>query len=206
MRNTQYISGFSHLRGGKLHLDGEVLFASDVSDTSEWAKQAYKHIGVQYPKFFKMDTMSKLAFLGAEVLLLKHRPDENTALVFANASASLDTDVRHEASVSHSADYYPSPAVFVYTLPNICSGEISIRHELKTDNSFFIFEAFKPDFMFRYAAHLLASGKASQVLCGWVEHFEGQSDIFLYLVTRKGTLEHTAENLELLYKNPSWKY
>src|SRR5690606_5784955 len=146
------------------------------------------------------------AFLCAEVLLGEHRAAEDTALVFANASASLDTDLRHEQSVNDASQYFPSPAVFVYTLPNICIGEISIRHELKTDNSFFIFDAFKPDFMFRYASHLLESGKAGEVLCAWVEHFEAQSDMFMYLVSRNGSEEHSAENLKLLYTHPLWKH
>lgn len=203
---SYFIKGFSHLRNGQLYRDGQLIFASEVSDSADWAKDAYRHVGIQYPKFFKMDPMSKLAFLCTETLLLEYPADADTALVFANASASLDTDVRHEQSVNDAAHYFPSPAVFVYTLPNICMGEISIRHELKTDNSFFIFDAFKPDFMLGYASHLLESGKAREVLCAWVEHFDAQTDMFMYLVSRSGRLEHSAENLKLLYTNPLWKH
>lgn len=203
---SYFVRGFSHLRNGRLYRDGQLVFESEVSDNADWAKDAYRQLGVQYPKFFKMDPMSKYAFLCAEVLLGEHRAAEDTALVFANASASLDTDLRHEQSVNDASQYFPSPAIFVYTLPNICIGEISIRHELKTDNSFFIFDAFKPDFMRNYAAHLLESGKAEEVLCAWVEHFEAQTDMFMYLVSRNGRAEHSAENLKLLYTHPLWKH
>ena len=54
-----------------------------------------------------------------------------TAIVFANRSSSLDTDFKYQESINSQENYFPSPAVFVYTLPNICVGEISIKHQLK---------------------------------------------------------------------------
>ena len=96
-----------------------------------------------------MDNLSKLAFLAAD-LLLKNEVNEgeenNIALLFANKSSSLDTDVKHQESIADRQNYFPSPAVFVYTLPNICMGEISIRHKLYTENSFFIFAQFNAEF------------------------------------------------------------
>ncbi|WP_321539372.1 hypothetical protein [Flavobacterium piscinae] len=86
-----------------------------------------------------MDNLSKLAFLASEVLLSEQiiaEAENNVALVFANRSSSLDTDVKFQQSIDDKENYYPSPAVFVYTLPNICVGEISIKHQLKSENAF----------------------------------------------------------------------
>lgn len=200
MANKKYISSYCSMANGKISLNGQELFCLE-SDFSDFAKQAYRHFEIDYAKFFKMDSLSKLAFLGAE-LLLKDMVEENksdTALLFANASSSLDTDVKFDQSIQDQENYYPSPAVFVYTLPNICLGEISIRHKLYTENSFFIFDAFNPEFFVNYANILLDNKKAEKVLCGWVELFKEDYKAFMYLVSNKGTIEYTEQNLQTLY-------
>ena len=73
---------------------------------------------------------------------------------------------------AYKENYFPSPAIFVYTLPNICLGEISIKHQLKSENSFFIFEEFNSEFTVNYADILLNTKKADQVLCGWVDYLK----------------------------------
>ena len=95
---------------------------------------------------------------------IKNEQENNIALVLSNNSSSLDTDVKYQNSISNPDEYYPSPAVFVYTLPNICLGEISIRHQLKSENSFFIFDQFNPEFLNNYANVLLQTKKAEKVL------------------------------------------
>ena len=86
-------------------------------------------------------------------------------------------------------------------MPNICIGEISIKHQLKSENSFFIFEDFNSEFMTNYANSLLNSKKADKVLCGWVEYYNEEYKAFLYLVTYEGELNHNKQTLETLYKN-----
>lgn len=147
---------------------------------SDFAKEAFQHRDIDYPKFYKMDALSKLAFLAAEYIL----QDEETnglALVLANKSGSLDTDIKHQESIQDMDNYYPRPATFVYTLSNICSGEIAIRHGLQTENAFFIAEEFPEETIFAYADYLLQSGKANRVLCGWVEYFKEAYRAVLYI-------------------------
>ena len=199
--NKTYIKSWCSIRNGKIILDGKDIVVSESIDFAEFLKQAYKTLEVNYPKFFKMDSLSKLAFLGAEILLKSQIVSEENgiALLFANKSSSLDTDVKYQQSISDKQNYFPSPAVFVYTLPNICLGEISIRHQLKSENSFFIFDAFNPAFMADYANILMQTGKAEKVLCGWVEFFQNDYNAFLYLVDTEGNTENNKQNLETLY-------
>ena len=167
-------------------IDGVNVFASE-GDFSSFSKQAMQHFKIDYPKFYKMDNLSKLAFLGAELLLRDLTNETNlerTALVFANRSSSLDTDIKYQDSIADKDEYYPSPGVFVYTLPNICLGEISIRHHLKSENSFFIFEAFNKAFLFKYAEILLKTDKADRVLCGWVEYFKEEYTAHFFLIAQ----------------------
>ena len=201
MENS-FISAYCKIRENSIERNGSVLFKGTSENFQDFSKEALRRLEVTYPKFFKMDALSKLAFLAAEVIF-KDLPEleEQTALLFANSSSSLDTDLKYQQSISSKTDYFPSPAVFVYTLPNICLGEISIRHQLKTENSFFIFDAFNARFMQYYAEQLIRSGKASQVLCGWCELLGNHYEAFVYLVTNKGDWEHSEQNLDLLYKN-----
>lgn len=202
MENKTYIKSWCSIKNGKLIHEGQTVFESGEIDFSVFSKLVYKELEVNYLKFFKMDNLSKLAFLGAEVLLkneIDPEKDNEIALLFANKSSSLDTDVKYQQSIADKQNYFPSPAVFVYTLPNICLGEISIRHQLKSENSFFIFDAFNPAFMADYANVLLQTQKAEKVLCGWVEFFGNDYHAFLYLVDTKGTVENNKQNLETLY-------
>ncbi|MBP0613124.1 3-oxoacyl-ACP synthase [Chryseobacterium sp. cx-311] len=170
------------IENGSITVEGLTVFQEDHPAFNDFAKAAYKKFGFDYPKFHKMDALSKLAFIASE-MALKEEENKSTALVFANRSSSLDTDMKYQESISSAENYFPSPAVFVYTLPNICLGEISIRHQLQTENAFFVTDEFDEDFMNLYAGQLLKSGKAEQVLCGWVELYGENYKGFVYLLT-----------------------
>jgi hypothetical protein len=200
--NKTYIKSFCTIQNNQISLNGETVFGTEPTVFSDFSKKAYQYLGINYPKFFKMDNLSKLAFLGAELLLKiegNSSEENNTALVFANKSSSLDTDVKYQNSISDSDNFYPSPAVFVYTLPNICLGEISIKHQLKSENSFFIFADYNPEFMEKYCNILLETHKADKVLCGWVEYYNEAYKAFMYVVDTQGEMEHKQELLKQLY-------
>ena len=188
----------------QIQLNGEVIFTTESNDFSDFSKKVYHNFSINYPKFFKMDNLSKLAFIGSEMLLnsvIDASEENNIALLFANKSSSLDTDVKYQNSISDAENYFPSPAVFVYTLPNICLGEIAIKNQLKSENSFFIFAAVNSEFMMNYANVLINTKKADKVLCGWVEYFNEEYKAFLYLVTNEGTTKHNINNIEKAFNN-----
>jgi hypothetical protein len=198
MDNQNHIQSVCVIQNNEIIVNSETIFKTEPSDFAEFSKKAYQKFEMNYPKFFKMDNLSKLAFMGADLVISQVFDISNTnniALLFANRSSSLDTDVKYQKSISNSETYFPSPAVFVYTLPNICLGEISIRHQLKSENSFFIFEAFNPEFMIGYANVLIDTGKADHVLCGWTEYFNEEYKAFLYLVSKEGKMKHDKKTL-----------
>ncbi|MEX0997088.1 MAG: 3-oxoacyl-ACP synthase [Flavobacteriaceae bacterium] len=203
MRKPFFISDYVSIRKNSLSLNGETIF-SDAQETSfkDFSKNLYKHIEMNYPKFYKMDNLSKLALLATETLFKNKNfipEQEEIALLLSNKSSSLDTDLKHQESIADENHFFPSPAVFVYTLANICLGEISIKYKLQTENAFFVFESFQPDFMTVYAEQLLQTGKAKKVLCGWVEYTEDSYEAFIYLVDEQGVLENRSETLKKLY-------
>ena len=212
MEFKSYISASCVIEDNSVFLSGENSFVLENASFSEFSKAAYKNFEIEYPKFFKMDNLSKLAFLSAELLLkevVQSNDEENDiALVFVNRSSSLDTDVKYQGSIASKENYFPSPAVFVYTLPNICIGEISIKHNLKSENAFFVFEDFPAEFMLHYANNLLESEKAEKVLCGWTELYQENYCAVVYLVEKKPTnalsQEHNIESIKQLYTNTLW--
>jgi len=198
-----YITAHCKIEKNQISLDGEEIFHSEDLSFQDFSKKAYQQLELNYPKFFKMDNLSKLAFVASEIILegnLESEIENNVALLFANKSSSLDTDVKYQKSISDKNEYFPSPAVFVYTLANICMGEISIKNRFKSENCFFIFDAFNSQFMADYGNLLLKTGKAEKVLCAWTELYQEEYQVFMCLVSKEGNLENTAENLEKLYK------
>ena len=206
MTQIHYIKSYVHIKNNTVSQNGKVLYTDIEPDFKLFIKGAYKATETKYPKFFKMDSLSKLAFLAGDIVLnaeqLSIEEENNIGLVFSNKASSLDTDRKHQASIQHKENYYPSPAVFVYTLPNICIGEISIKHKLYSENSFFIFDSFNAAHLEVYATSLLVDNKADKVLCGWVE-YDGDDnyEAFLYLVSPEGKIAHNTEEILKLYTN-----
>ena len=124
----------------------------------------YRRFVGDYPKFFKMDTLCRLGFIAAELLLKNEQVD---AVILANRSASIKNDTDYLATISE-GNYYPSPALFVYTLPNIVTGEIAIRHHIQGETSFYILD--KPEDLERIVRSTLADSPSPlAVMAGWCE-------------------------------------
>lgn len=191
----QVITHHCRIVNKTIFVDGIELFRGNGT-LDNFFLQAYTALKIDYPKFYKMDNLSKAGFLAAEVLLKNQTnryPGEKIAVVLSNAHASLDTDVRY-ANASRSV---PSPALFVYTLPNIVAGEICIRHKIKGENAFFVSESFDAGLLATYVS-LTKNDKLC--LAGWVDVMGEHHDVFLYLQDNAGEgRPHTAETLNELY-------
>ena len=132
MERKTIIHGTASIRNGKAFKNGNLLHESEISPVFEsFSGELFKFLGAPYPKFFKMDLLSKLGFLTAEILLMDDpiAEKDKTGIFIANSSSSLETDRKFHETMKNPSNYYPSPSLFVYTLPNILMGEISIRHK-----------------------------------------------------------------------------
>lgn len=163
-------------------VNGNSMFRTEAG-TEDWKKDIYRSLEVDYPKFHKMDALAKMAFLGVESLQhidhLDNCGEDGLALIFANRYASYDTDMRFIDSYEDKGN--PSPSLFVYTLPNILTGELSIRHKWYGENIFFILEKFDPAF-FEEQINFYFSRGAAACLCGWVESENEHEECALFLV------------------------
>lgn len=177
------------------HGDQPLLIMDQAGRLRDFLRSGYDLLEMDYPKFHKMDELSRLGILAAEVLAGTRAFPGDTALVFSNRASSLETDRDFQESMRD----FPSPSVFVYTLPNIVQGEISIRHGIRGENAFFISETFDAALLETYTASLLKEAKASEVLCGWLDLDNGEYDVFLFRVGLKGKLPFNRDIINDLY-------
>jgi len=199
-----FISSYCIIKDRCVFQNGEILFEGGTADfLEEHLIKIYEKLGVGYPKFYKMDNLSKLGLLASEIVLkdriLKAEYEPAVvAVILANASSSLDTDIKYLESTRQMA----SPGLFVYTLPNIVMGEICIRHGIKGENGFFIFDKFDPEFLSTYVNLVMKQGTEA-CLAGWIEVSGEQHNVFLYLTENRERglgLPHTTEQLIKLYQ------
>ncbi len=198
------------ITAGIIKLNGNSVLDEQSDGFAEFIRLAYKNAGMSYPKFYKMDDLCKLALVATEYVLegknlSEQHANEKIALVIQNASSTYDTDAAHQQSIDERENYFPSPAIFVYTLPNIMLGEICIRHKFLGENALLLTPSFDPERLQEYVTMLTATGKASSCICGWVEKHGHDYDAFLMLteVGDEGEYDSrelfTTNNIEYFY-------
>ena len=143
----------------------------------------YKHCVGDYPKFYKMDGLSRLGFLASELLLqaekqsLEASPTMQSleavsrAVVLFNSSSSIAADRKYIETIAPD-NYFPSPSVFVYTLPNIVTGEIAMRNGYHGETSFFILPKRDDRLMSQIALSTFQDREVKSVITGWIDYYD----------------------------------
>ena len=179
-----------HITPQGVWLDGKVFAIDKEGKQSSLLTALYKQIIGNYPKYYKMDGLCRLGFIASE-LLLKAERDEGSftedinktrAIVFFNRSSSIASDKKYLASIVEKDNYFPSPSVFVYTLPNIVTGEIAIRNGYHGETSFYILPHKNELLMQDIIETTFMDEQTTSVLTGWLdyedsEHFE--ADLYI---------------------------
>jgi len=208
LSNTQKIIAHCIIHQNTIYKNGDCVFESKESDAGNFLLAAYKELALNYPRFYKIDNLGKLGILATEILLKnsfnkeQFKPYE-TAVVLSNASASLDTDIKYYETVANIA----SPALFVYTLPNVVIGEICIKHGFKGENAFFIFDNFDEAFTEQYVNNLFETAEIKACICGWLELMNEEYKAVLFLVQRSedDLVDFTKENIYKIYQTANGK-
>ena len=151
----------------------------------------YKRYVNDYPKFYKMDPLSRLGFVATELLLQaegkrRDTPSDDRAVILFNRSSSIQADQKYLDSIIDPEEYFPSPSVFVYTLPNIVTGEIAMRNHYHGETSFYIIDEKNDDLMKQTLGASFADIKTKSMIGGWIDyqddsHFE--ADIYIVELT-----------------------
>ena len=135
-----------------------------------------KYVG-DYPKYHKMDALSRLAFLATELLLSRGDvpQDSGRATIFFNRTSSVVADRCHLGSIAKPGEFYPSPSVFLGTLPNIATGEIAIRHGYTGETSLYITDFRDEALMKKVVGSSFSLGGFRSLICGFVDCDRGDS-------------------------------
>ncbi len=198
-----FITSYCRITAHSVCVNGIQLFTSQENG-GDHLLNVYRFLNLEYPKFYKMDKHCKTGFLAMSILqkygaTFSEYGDDEIAQVFASSTGSAEVDERFDRSCK--VDQMPSPALFVYTLPNILTGEIAIANKWYGESITAVTKVFDPVFFEREATVLLKQ-KAKAILGGWVNVY-GKTDAFIYFAEKlpqKGSVELTAENLLQLYQ------
>ena len=155
-----------------LEVNGKCV-AEAVSGES-FLTQLYRAYKMDYPKFFKMDVLCKVGFIASEILLEaeggeRFVPRADRAVILFDRHSSLHADRTFQRTIADPEDFYPSPAVFVYTLPNIVTGEIAIRNKYHGESSFILLPQKSEKAMDQAIERAFLDSETKSVLTGWVE-------------------------------------
>jgi hypothetical protein len=195
------IAHYIRISKGRVVRDNEATTDELISGPDE----LYKAIGANYPKFFKMDILCRWAWAACEHLLIYKGLNlsevidkEKVALVFATAEGCIDVDKKYKESIAT----IPSPALFVYTLPNIMLGEICIRHGFKGEQACIVNKQFDSEALYFRVNDLLENRGMEACLCGWVNATNLEHDVCMFWVTKGKTgIQLSPAALQELYNN-----
>lgn len=201
MNDHLTIAHYVRINKTKAEKDNTPLLSSTAGQQpDEW----YRALAHPYLKFFKMDVLSKWAWLGAEILLSKQEGfiyeglDKNKiGVVLMTTQGCLEVDKKYLQTISEIA----SPALFVYTLPNIMLGEICIRHGFKGEQLSQVTEGFDGDAIQFWVNDLMQHKGVDACLCGYVDATDADADLCLFWIEKnKQGVAFTTAHLETLYK------
>lgn len=193
-----YIQQYLQWKDKELWLNSQAFLRSNEEDVMMVAPDIYRQSGIGYPKFFKMDALSKVAFLGASFTIpTAIEEDKNhISVVISSESGCLEVDKKFDESRAGIA----SPALFVYTLPNIMLGEICIATSFKGEQMCFLSEKPDADLMEFYVKDLLQNRGTQAVLCGHAEATQsGISAAFVWVSKSPSTLPFNQQNLKKIF-------
>ena len=151
----------------------------------------YKTYIGDYPKFHKMDGLSKLGFIATELLLTTIDPAidiSNSAIVLVGNTGCLATDKRYQRTIQDQQQFFPSPAVFVYTLPNIVTGEIAIRHKIHGETAYYALSAFNKTLFHRIITSTFDDAETDKIIGGWIQYDNDdnfEASLGLYTVNKE---------------------
>ncbi|MBR5706038.1 MAG: hypothetical protein IKX55_00530 [Bacteroidaceae bacterium] len=201
---------FVVLNQGFVSVNGRVL--EHEATGNALLSELYRNHIADWPKFFKMDTLSKAGFVATELLLKEIGEPrfsgeefvQSYGIVLFGSTASLCADRNYQETIQDKDNYYPSPALFVYTLPNIVTGEIAIRNHWRGESSFYVLDTPDAGQMAFHLACAFQDPDTESILAGWVDSsMNDDFQAFMTLIRKEDAAdtEWLAGQLEKMINN-----
>lgn len=163
------------INAGEVLVNDSTVFSDKSADFGTFIREAFKSRGENNMKFYKMDDLCKLGYVAAAWLLdgIEFGEDE-CGMVLSGKYGCLDTDMKHQQIIDKEGDAASSPAVFVYTLPNVVAGEISIRHHIKGENTWFWSDDRTMSDLKHYASLMAGASDLRYCIIGHLDFLNGE--------------------------------
>ena len=176
------------LSPGELIIDGSKQVLS--CDEKDWLTAIYKqHIG-NYPKFYKMDMLSRLAFVATEILLQAEGKErfvtsDDRAVIMFNHSSSVQADRSYLSTIADDENCFPSPSIFVYTLPNMAVAEVAMRNLYHAETSLYILPERDDHVMQQVVRASLLDKTTCSMITGWLDYEDNDHFVAdLYIIEK----------------------
>ena len=78
-------------------------------------------------------------------------------------------DRKHLSTYTHPDEYYPSPSVFINTLPNVVLGETAMKNTIKGETTLVMLPERDESLKEKIVAETLAATRPGAVMAGWVD-------------------------------------
>ncbi|MBK1783991.1 beta-ketoacyl synthase N-terminal-like domain-containing protein [Prauserella cavernicola] len=148
-----------------------------------------------------MDRSSALAIGVVDELLAGLDVDERTGVVLGTTSGSSQTQLEFtRESLTRRKPYFVNPASMPFALMNSAAGQAAIWHKLTGPNTTIAGGRMSGLGVLRYGVRLLATGRASGVVCGAVEEY---SPARAWLEYHRGSRHVLGEGAAVLFVEPS---
>ncbi len=177
----------------KVHISSDSVIVNGKKITTEGTGKSmltaiYKQTVGNYPKFYKMDILSRLAFIATELLLNAEGKErfldcDDRAIALIGRYGSWVADCNYYQSIAHADDYFPSPERFVYTLPNIATGEIAIRNHYHGETGFFYLDEVDNNTIMNIIASYFCDPTTRIIIGGWIDcrsNDDFNADIYIF--------------------------
>lgn len=178
-----------HILPSSIEIDGKKIETKATG--KQMLTELYKSHVANYPRFYKMDMLGRLGFIATELLLNaegKERFVENSdyAVIFIGRSGSIVADKVYYNTIKDSKDYFPSPERFVYTLPNISTGEIAIRNHYHGETAYYSIAKKDEPMISQIVRSAFLDSDTQSVVGGWLEcEEENKFEADLYITEIK---------------------
>lgn len=182
-----YVQDFIQWNGSTIKVNDKQTYKLNGGSTLELVVDAYKLATLAYPKFYKMDVLSKATFVAVSILAQQGNINEQqinaTATVVTTLDGSQDVDEKFDESRKELA----SPALFVYTLPNIMLGEICIKFKFKGEQICTIGYAQAALELLPYVEDLFKHRNITQAIVGYANAYNEDITLNLALISNRPT-------------------
>lgn len=186
----------SGVQNYRVTIDGKTLVETAPADTL--LTELYKtHVG-DYSKFYKMDPLCRVGFMASELLLTaedckQKQWGESRGVVLFNATSSLADDRNYQATIDDSETAFPSPSLFVYTLPNVLTGEIAIRNHYYGETNFVVLPEFDSNTMSAIIEMTFCDKYLQSLVTGWVDCYDETNYNVLMFIVERDVTGHSTE-------------